>query len=574
MRWLKLHKIVAGLVLWVSCSVSLYGNNCIASEKFIQRVDDYLLLGDSHAALQEAQRGVECYPQHSPSYAALIRAYALFDPGSKMMEAWRSYSRQFPEESYDPLLLEDMAWGILRQGGNSSNFNTQLFGVLGAALTRDIYAVPLLMNALDSSSAPLRRLACQLTPLLGDEVLKAALLDKLTKEKSLQVRIALINTLGALEYAPAGPVLSRWLDSEERREVEIVACVHALGKIFPRPTDKEVYELGRSALGAERMLACWMVAEFRLDGLLDEVVIPLLKDAQPIVRAAAAQTEALLDRPTEQLNSSLGDLDYRVRCSAAWGAAGSLADIFDPLLFSSDQKCRYLAAGVLATLGERGAEYAAEVLESSEDPWVRLNLAIGLIGQRYKVKQASEALLEALESDERMMWAEQGFISYLAPSEVEFNPLIPNYPEVVNQSTRLDLLNILAVVDHDQAQDAIMSFLQQPWWGITGLAATNLLEEGSLETVELLEELLNSEDSKVRVQAALVLALQGRDPQAVPVLEEAFDNVDRSLQLVILEASGRVGDPNSLPFLVGVLDSPFQSLRFAAASSLIQCLNH
>ena len=44
-------------------------------------------------------------------------------------------------------------------------------------------------------------------------------------------------------------------------------------------------------------------------------------------------------------------------------------------------------------------------------------------------------------------------------------------------------------------------------------------------------------------------------------------------RLHILEALSHIGSAESLPFLVGILEEPFQVLRVAAAACIIQCIN-
>lgn len=76
------------------------------------------------------------------------------------------------------------------------------------------------------------------------------------------------------------------------------------------------------------------------------------------------------------------------------------------------------------------------------------------------------------------------------------------------------------------------------------------------------------------MQAALILALLGSDDAAVKVLQEAYSKVEREIKVYILEALGHIGDPQSIPFLLEILNEPFQVLRVVAASALIQCLYH
>ena len=77
----------------------------------------------------------------------------------------------------------------------------------------------------------------------------------------------------------------------------------------------------------------------------------------------------------------------------------------------------------------------------------------------------------------------------------------------------------------------------------------------------------------VRIQAALALAIIGKDKAALPILEKAYFEVDHEMKLNILGAIGNIGTKDSFPFLIKVLQEPFLILRIAAASSIVQIIN-
>jgi HEAT repeat protein len=217
-------------------------------------------------------------------------------------------------------------------------------------------------------------------------------------------------------------------------------------------------------------------------------------------------------------------------------------------------------------------------MEKSEDAFVRANLAIGLIGQRVEVQKASEAFyMTSLEKEKEtlLMWdRELIIVSLLARSEVSHIDQIPNYPKVIDQMVRLDLLNILCIMKHPKAQEAVKGYVKNESWGITGAAVAVLLEEGDEGAMMVIRGLLEDEDPQIRVQAAFILAMVGSDPEAVKVLQEAYPKMPRETKIQILEAIGHVGNLDSIPFLIDILSEPFQLLRVVAASAMIQCLYH
>ena len=169
---------------------------------------------------------------------------------------------------------------------------------------------------------------------------------------------------------------------------------------------------------------------------------------------------------------------------------------------------------------------------------------------------------------------DEGLFGAIRQSSITHKPEIPNYPEVVNQTTRLELLNLLAILDYTGAQDAIKQFLKERRWGVTGLAAEKLLGEGDESALALVRELLNDEDQEIRLEAALALATWGRDVSALPILMAEYEKSDRMLQIKILESLGRIGSKEAIPFLIERLKESSLNMRIIAASVLLQTIKN
>jgi HEAT repeat protein len=217
---------------------------------------------------------------------------------------------------------------------------------------------------------------------------------------------------------------------------------------------------------------------------------------------------------------------------------------------------------------------AAKELHDHSDPLVKMNLALGLIGERRCLEEASNVLYEMLHKETLLMWDQSSPFRLLAKSDLHHREQIPNYPKMVDQMVRLELLNVLAILRHPKAQEAIKAYLKTHTFGVTGVAVAVLMEEGDDEALELAKSLLQDKDVDIRVQAAFILAMMGNDPVAVKVLQEAYPEMAREMKIQILEAIGQVGDRESIPFLIEILKEPFQILRVAAASAMIRCLYH
>ena len=223
--------------------------------------------------------------------------------------------------------------------------------------------------------------------------------------------------------------------------------------------------------------------------------------------------------------------------------------------------------------GKYGFPLVQETFRTTKDPYVRLNLAMGLIHQRIACTEACQALFEGLKNlSERWEWQDEGGFRALAPSQALHDETVPNYPEVVNQITRLEVLNILALLKFPQAQEAIRDFLQEKKWGVSGMAAALLLTEGDESAIDIVHQLLKDPQPKVRVQAALMLARWGKGEDAIGILVEAYKDADRDMKERILEGLGNIGAPSTLPFLTQMLQEPYQSLRMIAAAALLECL--
>ena len=218
------------------------------------------------------------------------------------------------------------------------------------------------------------------------------------------------------------------------------------------------------------------------------------------------------------------------------------------------------------------------MIRESDDLYVRVNLALGLIGLREETKLACDVLYKILSKERKELWMwdahHNPLFRTLSPSHVSHIEHIPHFPVVVDQLVKLDLLSVLSVMRYPKALDVVKGFLKEQTWGVSGAAAATLMEEGGEECLTLVEALLNDPDQKIRLQAAFIMALLGGDSSAVKVLQEVYPHMDRETKLYILEAIGHVGDTSSIPFLLEILKEPFQVQRLVAASALIQCLYH
>ena len=344
---------------------------------------------------------------------------------------------------------------------------------------------------------------------------------------------------------------------------------------------KKMIELATSDRMNLRLIASQIGAHLQLDRDSD-LFIKLTEDHHHEVRAAALQTLGLLrisDPIIEAATKCSHDPNPKVALSAAWLLAlhnpQAGLPIFKTYLGHYNQNVRLYAAAACAATGQYGAEFALDQLVKSRDPYVKMNLAIGLVGQRMSLSDCGKAFYEGLEMDkDKWHWKEEGIFRYLAPQTQATENSDEITPEEENQLVRLEILNILAMLKDPRALEAIKKFALERSWSISWTASALLLCEGNEEAIAIVKNLLKDPNPKLRVQAALILSLWSREEEPIQILQQGYQSAKRDTKIKIIEGIGRIGSMSSVPFLIEILKEPSQSMRMLAAMALIQCLNH
>jgi HEAT repeat protein len=367
---------------------------------------------------------------------------------------------------------------------------------------------------------------------------------------------------------------------------ERILAIEALCSIYDSIDVEELKILLNSPYFGLSVLGCELATHFQVEGV-EEDILKLLSHPINDVRIAALNAVALFykdkiekEKLEKVLLKRLSDTSSFVAITASWvflqidkkrGEENLKKWVFDRYLEN-----RRFAASAISQSGIFGEKLASFVLENSEDEYVKANIAIGLIGQRKKIKKSSDVLFNFIGNKTKMWMLENSknpLFQSISPSRIRHIDQIPNYPEAIDQSIQLNILSILAILEDKKAEIAIRSFLKKKKWGITGLAAIMLLQEGDEKSREVLKNLLKDEDKFIRIQAALALASIGKEKSVLGVLEEAYFEVDHRLKLIILESIGKVGSDKSFPFLLKVLEEPFLIRKILAAGALIQIIN-
>lgn len=552
----------------------------------VRRIQSHLLLEDMGSALEESQQLLAQYPDSEPVLSASIQALSAAGMEVEALNQWHRLSLKNPNLLANRHLLEELSWGVLKKGLDSMQNGVRFASLVGAYLTHDVRTVPILLKMMRDSNAVVRSVAVQMTSSYQDAPLKDEIIRMMKEEKVWVVRLEVIRAAGALRIKELSDKLQAIVQSERTTFEERHLAIEALLNIYEKLSCSELTLLAESNRAGMRHFACSIAAHLEMEEG-QEAVFHLLKDPHPDVKIAALNAFGLFyrkkiteEQAKEKLVPLLSDSNAAVAITAAWTAL-----LIDPVfaesylsrwLVDSLPENRRLAAAALSAAGKQGTALSVKILETSEDPYVKANVALGLLGQRKEITKSCDALYGFLENEKRMwMWDTRPnpLFQVLAPSQVRHVDHIPNYPKAIDQMARLNLVSLLAIVEDPRAIQALKSFLQKSSWGITGVAAATLLQEGGDTALEIVRELLSDTDPNVRLQAALVLAMLGRDESVLSDLQGAYSSGDHEQKLHILEALGRVGNLSSFGFLLSVFQEPFPVLRVAAAAALIQSLN-
>jgi HEAT repeat protein len=561
---------------------------CSKEDEFKKRIYAHLMISDRLSAVEEAEKALREYPQSKALQLAYIQA--LSEKGDEMeaMAQWVETSIEFEEEKNNRRILEILAWGVLNKGESSAQLNIRLNSMLGAAFTRDAKAIPIILGQLRASNALLRSIAVKLAIAFGDAPLKDEIARLLKEEKVWYVRLEVIQAVGLLRLHELKAELKEIIGNPRTLVEEKASAIVALVSMYDHIEREELLSLVQSDRAGLRQLAVGVITHLNMTEELD-LLLPLLRDASSDVRISAMNTLALMRAEkiglvsvSELLEENLNNTSPEVAITASYvllllnEREGSRH--LSKWLNSENPEWRRLASAALSVSGKYGLKLALKEFRETTDPYVKINLAIGLLGQRIQVKMACDTIHKVFSQEKNTLWMwdsrSNPLFRSLAPSRVKHIEHIPHYPAVIDQLVRLDLLSILSIVRYPNAQMAVREFLQTRAWGVTGAAAATLLQEGDEEDLAAVRELLSDPDEKIRVQAAMILAIVGSDPSAVKILQEAYPHVDREMKVHILEALAHIGDPSSIPFLLNILKEPFQVLRVVSASALIQCLYH
>lgn len=552
-------------------------------ERLCRRIRAHMVLCDHAAAVEEARQSLRAYPDSLLLHECYIQALANSCEEKLQILAWEDYIRRFPEKKLNRPLIEEMAWGVLKKASQSSSIVMREMALIAAFLSQDSKGVAILLGALSDRNYAVRAVAVKLSSHFRDSKLVEEVKRLFREEKVWTVRQEILEAVGNMKITDLRGELESLIASDESLPEEKALAIASLLELFESLEKKEVDRLSFSDRAGLRQLACRSIAYFQSSRDLHQLM-RLAKDSNCDVRMAALQAIGKL-RPSAEANEVIslvrgcvGDACYEVALSAAWVLTFYLPEegkkAFLPFLDDPRREVRILAAAALGSTGPHGIDLILEQFAKSQDPFVRLNLSLSLIGQRKNTDEAADYLKQLVLTD-LGIWCriEAGDFSAVSNILQKKRDALET-KEIEDQLLRIELLNLLAIVKLKGIEQAIRQYLSEKSWEISAAASVLLLTEGDEAAIDIVKQLLVDKEPRVRLRAALILSLWSREESAIQILEEGYAPSDRSSKSRILEGIGRIGSCRSIPFLLNVLKDPSQTLRLIAAMALIQCLNH
>ncbi len=574
------------LFIWIICGCGEWQHlqSIESEEKLARSIQAHLTIRDYSAAVRVGQKALVLYPQSILLYEGYIRSLVHMGEEKIFLSVWNQYVECFPDRACNRELIEEMAWGVLQKAANSPSIIMREMALLAAFFSQDAKGVVVLKRGMRDSNYAVRALAVKLASQFRDYQLVEEVKRLFKEEKVWSVRQQVLAAIGKMKIIDFKVNLELIIASDETLATEKALAMTSLLEILDHINQVEIEKLSSSNRAGLRELACQAIAYFQSIRDLDRL-LKLAKDSHPDVRLQAFYALGQL-RPDKNLDEILilarqgiKDLNYQVALSAAWLLTLYLPHegqaAIERFLHHERREIRIAAAAALALTGSYGLSATLNQFHEHQDPFVRLNLALGLIKQRQSTQEASLYLSQMIIT-EREKWSmiEKALFRAIVPRVIKNVENSLTTPEVEDQLIRLELLNLLAILKTPCIQQVIRQYLSERSWDISATAMISLLVEGDEAAADIVRQLLQDDQPRIRLQAALFLSMWSREESSIQVLERGYTASDWELKARILEGLGRIGSIRSIPFLIQALGEHSQTLRLIAAMALIQCLNH
>ncbi len=487
-----------------------------------------------------------------------------------------------PKNAFE--LIESLAWSVLKrhaQGGEAS----EAMSLLGAAMTRDIRGLKILLEKSRSANARIRGFALRLSANYPDPPLKKLIARLIGTETNYHVRLEAIRAAGYQSNQEAIEPLKKIIEHPLSTSEERLFAIRSLASILEGMDSIQLQYLMQNGRAQYRELALEAIIQESKKEYLAQVKT-FLRDPSLDVRCKAFEAVALLSDKKEQLieimpliEESCKESSLPLQMMGNWllslANKDSAIDFLIEKLHHESGSIRSLAAVFIAK-----SKPSLEALEKngvdSIDPYVKINLAIGFLRHRTNIEFVKKTFREFLHNEMSLVMfsGNESMFSAVVPSKVTHQAMLPNYPLIVDQLTRLSLIGSYALVDLEGAKKALAQLLEKRLVPVSKMALMLLFQESDTDVVEVAKELIKTGDKKNRLQVLLVLAFFGKETSITDELIALYPEVTFEEKLQIVESLGYLGGDKTVQFLLQKLEESSRLIQIAAASSLIQSLYH
>ncbi len=469
----------------------------VEEEVAIQRIGSHILLKDYGSAVSEGGLFYAGYPSSPGIWEEYLRALATLGDEKSMLEVWKEKKEVFSDKALQRRVLETMSWGILQRAFRSASPLLRLHALVGGTKGNDVPGVDFLVEGLRDQQPLIRLAAVELAGHLRDDRLKDEIRRLISRKEREDIRIAAIQSAGKMQMHDVVPFLTDIVADSSVSKTEKAVASEALVHILDKMELKEVEILCNSPHHGLRCLGCMVIAHCGIEEAIPWI-LGRLQDPHGDVRTAAWETlmcfpSAIQTLPLASLLKGIEE-DFYPEVGIAAAKVMLFRDqergekAFSLWLLHEQQEVRILAAATLASTGEKGRRLGTEILDRSDDVYVRLNLALGFLPFRIEVEKMGAIVRELLrEKRGRWMKKRMGFVTMILPQQSLGDGVVS--PEEVNQITRLEILGLLALVESEKAQEAFYAFLEEERWNLSSIAATLLLTEGDEAATECVKVL-------------------------------------------------------------------------------------
>lgn len=563
--------------------ITIFSSFCILVQLFsgVDQVQSALLIQDMESALHHSKDHFQQNPDdidrkllYGQTLANLLKtheAMSLFD-----LEELK------PQNAFD--LIESLAWSVLKKhavGGESS----EAMSLLGAAITQDVRGLKMLLEKMRSPNARIRGFALRLAGLYPDPIMKKQVFKSIASESNYRVRLEAIKTSEYQKNDGAIEPLKKVIDNPLSTPEERFLAIKSLAGIMKGADRIQVHYLMTSDRAQYRLLGLQIIMRQKKPEYLDEVKATL-NDPSFDVRCKAFEALGMLATAAkdiagaqELIDLSMENSPLTIQLAGHW--LKSLIHDKNSIEFiqnsmEHDELGIRIAAASFAAKSKPVLMHIQQYLRSINDPFVKINLAIGFLKHRMELDYVEETFAQFLTTQNGFIMSAQddNFGDLIAPSSVTHHPIVPNFPLLVDQMTRLQLISQYALFNLEGAKKSLEELLGKGLIHVNKMALMFLFQESDVDVLEVAKALMESPDAKNRLQILLVLAFFGKDTDVVDELIELFPKVSFEDKIQIIESLGHLGGEKTITFLLKKLNESSRLIQIAAAASIIQALYH